>query len=306
MASRMSAVARATEAVVTVVILAALLAGALAVRGRVATGALTAGAPAVGLASGVAQGLNPSQLKSAAATVLEAAHAKGAGGVTFQIVQTATLHAWPGGPRIDVPDPNSRGSLGSADEYQLGSTIERGAFNSDGFWMEMRAGPKKGAQPDWDHAAYAFGAIAKAGKTYRNDGHGWYGTTSPPGIGLDPATAALLPTLLRNATNPVDVGTGFANGLSVRNIAAAASIDDAPGLMAVDAKSFTALPDPITFAFDDQGRLVQIQAVTQNTNVTAFNLLVDTVITFGYPSTAAPIPDPTPPWAPPATPAPKG
>lgn len=309
MTGRSAAVARAVEGVVAVVVFVALLAGALAIRGRVNPGSglvLAGGAPGVGLAAGAAAGLNPGQLIAAGATALEAAHAKGRGGITFQIVQTATLHAKPGGPKIDVPDPNSRGSLGTADEYQVGSTIERGTYTSDGFWMEMRAGPAKGDKPDWDHATYEFGALVKDNKTFRNDGQGWYETDGPPGIGLDPATAALLPRLLRNATGPVDAGAGQVGGLPVRNATASAKIADAPGLMAVDAKPFTALTDPITFSFDDQGRLVQLDATTQNTNEATFVLLVDTVITFGYPLTADPIPDPNPVWSPPATPPAKG
>ena len=309
MIDRSGAFARAIETMVAVVVLAALLVAAVAVRGRVNPGdtlVLGGGAPGVGLAAGVAAGLSPVALKGAAADALEAAHAKGAAGITFEIVQIATLHAKAGGPKIDVPDPNSRGSLGLADEYQTGSTIERGVYTPDGFWMEMRAGPAKGDEPDWDHATYEFGALVTAGRTYRNDGEGWYETDSPPGIGLDPATAALLPSLLRNATNPVDAGAAAIGGLPVRNVTAGAKLADAPGIMAVDAKPFTKLSGPVTFAFDDRGRVAQLHAVTQNTNETTFDLLIDTVITFGYPLTADPMPDPTPAWAPPATTAPKG
>lgn len=297
------AAARLAEVVGTLLILAIL--GGLLAFARGPHGLSTAGA-GVGLAPGAAAGLTPAGLASAAADALVAAHDKGAGGITFQIVQIATLHAKSGGPKIDVPDPNSRGSLGLADEYQIGSTIERGAYTPGGFWMEMRAGPQKGEKPDWNGAAYEFGAIVRAGTTYRNDGKGWYETDSPPGIGLDPATAALLPSLLRQATSPADVGTADLAGLPVRNVAAATKIADAPGIMAVDAASFTAITDPMTFAFDDRGRLVQLHAITKNTNEKTFDLLVDTVITFNYPLTADPIPDPTPVWAPPATAAPKG
>jgi hypothetical protein len=259
----------------------------------------------VGLASGVAAALSPTQLTIAAATALDTAYAKGGAGITFQIVQTSTLRAKAGGPKVDIPDPNSRGSLGFADEYRVGSTIERGANTPDGFWMEMRAGPLAGANPDWTGATYEFGTIVQGGKTYRNDGLGWYPTTSPPGIGLDPATAALLPTLLRNVSNPIDAGTISLGGVSVRAVTAGAKVADVPGIMAIDAKAFTALNDPLDLAFDDQGRFAQLHAVTLNTNEHRYDLVIDTVITFAYPLTADPIPDPTPVWDP-TTAAPKG
>lgn len=259
----------------------------------------------VGLASGAAAALSPTQLTVAAATALDAAYAKGGGGITFQIVQTATLRAKPGGPKVDIPDPNSRGSLGLADEYLIGTTIERGANTPDGFWMEMRAGPVAGAKPDWTGATYEYGTIVQAGKTYRNDGQGWYATNDPPGIGLDPATAALLPTLLRNASSPTDAGPISLDGVSIRAVTAGAKVADVPGIMAVDAQSFTSLTDSATFAFDDQARLAQLHAVTLNTNEKRYDLVIDTVITLSYPLTADPIPDPTPVWDPTAA-APKG
>lgn len=307
MADRSGALARAVEGVVAIIVFAALLAAAFAVRGRVSLGepGLGGGAPNVALAATVVAALTPPQLTSAAATALEAAHAKGAGGIAFQIVQTATLHAKAGGPRIDVPDPNSRGSLGLADVYQVGSAIERGTYTSDGFWMEMRDGPAPGEKPDFEHATYAFGAIIKAGKAYRNDGDGWYPTDQPPGIGLDPATAALLPTLLRNAASPIDAGPGLVDGAPVRNVTAAGKVADVPGIIAVDGASFTAITDPVRFSFDDQGRLVELEVTAQNTNETRYDLLIETVITLGYPASAPPVSDPTP-TLPPATPAPKG
>jgi hypothetical protein len=71
--------------------------------------------------------------------------------------------------------------------------------------MDMRAGP---ATPDEkvDPAGgqMLFGALVKGGLTYRDDGEGWDATDSPPGIGLDPRTVALVPTLLRDATQASD------------------------------------------------------------------------------------------------------
>ena len=243
--------------------------------------------------------LTPSQLKAAAAALFETATGPGGGGVTFEIVQHSSLHARPGGPLIEIPDPIDRyKSLGFTDQYELGSLIERGIVTADGFWMEMRAGPAEGQAPDFEQAPYQFGAIAKDGTTWRNDGEGWYATDRPPGIGLDPATAALLPTLLRNASGATDDGTESVDGTSARRIEATGRVADLPGIIAVDGEPFTALVGPIEFAFDDAGRLVRLRALARNENQKEFDLLVETVITFTYPLIAPAIPDPTPVWSP--------
>lgn len=250
-----------------------------------------------------AAALTPSQLKSVAATLFETATAPGGGGVTFEIVQQSWLQARPGGPLIEIPDPNDRfKSLGFAEQYQLGTLIERGAVTADGFWMEMRAGPAEGQAPDFVQAPYQFGAIAKDGATWRNDGEGWYETDRPPGIGLDPATTALLPTLLRNAAGATDDGTETVGGTSARRIEASGKVADVPGIIAVDGEPFTTLVGPIEFAFDESGRLVRLRALARNDNQKEFDLLVETVITFAYPLVAPAIPDPTPAWSPPAAP----
>jgi hypothetical protein len=239
---------------------------------------------------GVGVNSTPAELKELGARSIETAVAKGGGGVSFEIVQRASLHAKPGGPKIDVPAPVGRGSAGTADEYEVGATIEHGRVTPDGFWMEMRAGPAPGRQPDFDHATYEFGAIVKAGTTYRNDGQGWYETDDPPGIGLDPRTAALLPRLLRNAAAAKDAGTDA----DLRKITAQGEVRDVPGLIAVDGETFTSLVGDVELGFDDQGRLRKLHVVAQNGNVSRYDLLVDTVITFDYPAQAEPIPDPTP------------
>lgn len=279
------------------VLSAGVLAGILVV-GLQARGVVTAATTSTaGLSAPLGAGAGSrtaTELKADAATVLETALAKGGAGVTFEIVQRSTMHAKEGGPKIEVPDPVDRTkSLGLADEYPLGSLIERGAVTPDGFWMEMRTGPAPGAEPDWA-AEYQFGAIVRDGKTWRNDGEGWYETDTPPGIGLDPRTAALLPQLLRNATEPSDEGTTSLDGRSVRQVDATGRVADVPGIVAVDGEAFTELKDPLEFSFDDQGRLVAIRSVARNTNVTDFDLLVETVIELAYPAAAEPLPEPSP------------
>lgn len=231
---------------------------------------------------------------TAAATVFEQRTAVGGAGYTFEIVQRSTMHAKSGGPQIEIPDPvDPHKSLGFADTYELGALIERGAVTAAGFSMEMRTGPAAGKPADWT-APYQFGALLKGGKTYRDDGAGWYRTDSPPGIGLDPATAALLPTLLRNATDVADANPTDVNGSSLATVSGASKVPDIPGIVAVDGAGFTELIAPLEFAFDEQGRLAQLHALARNANLKEYDLLVDTVITFAYPTTAPDLPDPSP------------
>lgn len=241
-----------------------------------------------------AQSAEPAAMLATAADQLEAVTAKGGSGYTFEIVQRSTMHAQAGGPQIEIPDPaDPHKSLGFADTYELGALIERGAVTPAGFSMEMRTGPAPGKPADWT-APYQFGAIVNAGKTYRDDGAGWYPTSSPPGIGLDPATAALLPSLLRNATGVADAGTTDVNGTILAAVSGSSKVADIPGIVAVDGAGFTELVAPLDFAFDDLGRLVQLHSLARNTNLKEYDLLVDTVITFAYPTAAPDLPDPSP------------
>jgi hypothetical protein len=267
------------------------IAGAIAWCAVAVHRALPTGAP---LTAGAAPPASPALAMTGAATILEQKTALGGAGFTFEIVQRSTMHAKPGGPLIDIPDPNDRHkSLGLTDTYELGSLIERGSTTPAGFTMEMRTGPAAGKDPDWS-AAYQFGVIATGGKVFRNDGDGWYKTNSPPGIGLDPATAALLPSLLRNATNPANSGFSKVGDVLLPTVSATGSVADFPGVVAADGATFTNLVAPVEFTFDDQGRLALLHSVAQNTNLAQYDLLVDTLITFGYPAVAPALPDPTP------------
>jgi hypothetical protein len=275
---RPSQVRQAITAVVQLALLAALLGGALLVR-RASGGALPTPAPA------------PISAAGAAATLSTALADRG--GLSFTVVQHTTVHAKPGGPLIDVADPaDARKIIGQTDSLAQASYVERGGISADGFWMELRDGPVGAAAPDFANAQYEFGAIVKTGKTYRNDGAGWYETDQPPGIGIDPATAALLPQLASHIDKPVDLPADPALG-SIRQEAASASIADIPGLMAVDLAASSELTGPIEYGFDDAGRLVRLHAVVRNTQVEDWDYLVDVVITLGY-GDAGPIPDPKP------------
>ncbi len=254
----------------------------------------TGSRPLVALGVG-ASDLTPAELMASAASEFERATALGGAGYTFTIVQRTSIDARPGGPLIDIPDPTDRhASLGQTDHYDLTSYVERGAAAPGGFWLEVRDGPVPGAAPDFEGSAYQLGAIVRDGKTYRNEGKGWYPTSDPPGIGLDPRTASLLPTMLRSATNarsavPGDVQPGAAVALQ-----ATTKVADLPGIIAVDGETFTELTKPLELAFDDQGRLTAIHAIARNTNLDDYDMVVDTVIVFSYPLFAPDIPKPDP------------
>lgn len=236
----------------------------------------------------------PSARLASAAGILEQATAKSGPGYTFEIIQRSTIHARAGGPRIEIPDPIDRNkSLGFADAYDVGSLIERGAVTPDGFWMEMRTGPAPGKEADWT-APYQFGAIERDGKTFRDDGVGWYATDDPPGIGLDPRTAALLPGLLRNATSVADTGSKPVDGATLATVSGSAKVADIPGIIAADGAPFTELVAPLDFAFDAEGRLAQVHVLARNMNLDGYDLLIDTTITFAYPAAAAELPQPLP------------
>ncbi len=220
-------------------------------------------------------------------------------GFTFTVVSRSTLHARPGGPKIEVPHPTDRfKTIGLADEYYVGASVATGIVTPDGYFLLMRRGPAAPDEPpDFEKAEPTLAALVTGGKTFRNDGEGWYATDTPPGIGLDPRTAALLPKLLRNATDATADGTKLVDGLAATTVAARGKVADAPGLMAIDAEPFTELAAPIEFALDAQGRLVELHALLRNTNQETFDLLVDTVITISYDDPGK-LPEPVPTWNP--------
>ena len=261
----------------------------------VPAGAVTAGAPAG----------TPDELKSAAADLLAAATAKGGAGYRFEIVQRSTLTAKPGGPLIEIPDPADRTkSLGLADTYYLIGLVETGYVTPAGFAMEMRAGPASAdAAVDLAGGELLFRALVRDGVTYRDDGLGWYPTEDPPGIGLDPTTAKLLPALLRHASSAAEADLagaegelGRTEGAATRAITAAGTIADLPGVVAVDGAPFTELTKPIAFSFDAAGRLAGLLVTARNTNVEAHDLVVVTEITLHYDDVPVALPMPEPAW----------
>jgi len=296
-----SRAARVLELLVPILVIA--LAGAGFTLARTA-GPRTVTVP-VSAVSGGAPGGTPAELKAAAATLLEATTAKGGSGYRFELVQRSTLTARPGGPRIEVPDPADRTkSLGSTDAYYLVGLVETGYVTPAGFSMEMRAGPTSPeAKVDLAGGELLFRALVRDGVTYRDDGLGWYPTEDPPGIGLDPATAGLLPALLRHAANAENADLASAegelgkkDGAAIRAINAAGAVADIPGVVAVDGAPFTELRKPVAFSFDAAGRLAGLVLTARNTNVAAHDLLVVTEITLHYDNVPTTLPAAEPLW----------
>ena len=275
---------QAVEALLSLMLVIALVALVASLRAGIPwpRPALTVGAGADALSS----------LQASAADQLATALAKGGTGISFSIVQRSTIKARPGGARIPVPDPvDPHKTLGLADEYFLNALLERGFATADGFYSEMLAGPVPGQDPDWK-GEVRLQALERDGSVYRNDGDGWYATKSPPGIGLDPATARLLPSLVRNATGAADAGVDAENA-SLRNVTATGTVADIPGVVASDGAAFTRMTDPVTFSLDPDGRLVSLHLVALNTNMEDFDLVVETDITLRYAVDGA-LPDATP------------
>jgi hypothetical protein len=237
-----------------------------------------------------------------AATQMSAAITKG---FSFTVISRSTLYAKTAGPKIQVPDPSDPAKVASlADTYYLGASAATGTVAGSDFFLQMYGGQTDAATAvDLGKMTPTLAALVTGGKTWRNDGVGWYPTDQPPGIGLDPRTVALLPSLLQRTSAAAAVAPTTLGGALLPTVTGTATVADAPGLMAIDAASFTTFAGPLTYAFDAQGRLAQLTVTMRNTKVADFDLLVVTTITFDY-DHVGPIPAPAPTAPPPPTPAP--
>ena len=290
---------------------AVLLIVGLVVRGGLLSERPTLAGPGAG-----AGALSPTELTAGAASTLSDALAPGGTGLEFEIVQTSTIVARPGGPLVELPDPADRTkSLGFAERYPLGTLIERGFATPDGYWMELLHGPEPGTEAAFELATAQVSrqALVRDGKLFRNDGEGWHETDELPGIGLDPATIALLPGLLTTATGATEAlldsvidpataipGLRGPESPAVRALAATTTVADAPGIIAVDLVAATEITTPAVLAFDAAGRLVGLTITARNTNLEIHDLIVETVITFRYPDRPPSLPEPLPAYVAPA------
>ncbi len=293
----------AGPAALTIVALIAIVAGIALFRGGLLE-------RPVGLDGG-AETATPAELTATAADVLDQATAPGGGGYTFSIVQTAAIVAREGSPGIEVGDPADPTKVTLVERHDLATYLERGVVSDAGFTSEIRRGADDLRKGDgWDDALMELAALVVDGVTYRNDGSGWYETTEPPGIGLDPVSARLLPDMLRNlgptadapaAERTTDALPGRLADLDpARTLAGTARVADLPGIIAVDLTDATELIEPVHLAFDADGRLIGLHAVARNIHFEAHDLLISTVITFAYPDQAQGLPRPDPVYAAPA------
>jgi hypothetical protein len=257
-------------ALIPILLLAAILVG----RANLVTQRPTA----ISLAGVAASDLSPDELKAVAADVLDGATTGDGTGYTFEIVQRSAIHVADG-----------------SDAHELGTYLERGFLTPDGYFAEIRRGPDDpDAKPDFGAGTIEMRALVRDGVTWRDDGDGWYQTDKPPGLGLDPATALLLPTLLRETTAAKDEGKKPVDDIPARVVSAEAEVADIPGVIAVDLAEFTDLTAPVELAFDEAGRLVELTVVARNTKLEGDDLIVTTVISLDYPLLEPGLPEPDP------------
>jgi hypothetical protein len=246
--------------------------------------------------SAVGAGQNTAEALHAAADSLETALGSSGSGITFDVVQRNTLFAKPDGPRIELRDPaDPKTVTGTVDQSQISTIFSRGGVTADAFWMEMRG--TQDVKADFDAAQFFARVLARDGMVWRDDGVGWYTTEVSPGVGMDPATARLLPGLLRNLTDAKATDPLQFDGKTLAGISGTSTPDDFPGVIAADGSSLTEKAFQVTCWFDDQGRLVQLEAHARNLSQTTYDLVSDTVVAIAYGAPGDP-PDPTPTQAP--------
>lgn len=278
----MAAARSITDALRTATGLAALLIGVLAIV-----------VIRVGPAAAGAQG-DVDSLRAGAAESLEAALRPGGSGITFEVVQRNTLYAKSEGPRIAVTAPEDQTKVVSVvDELYVNSVFSRGGITADAFWMEMRGAQDPAAE--FDKGAFFFTRVLdRDGVLWRDDGAGWYVTDESPGVGMDPVTARLLPTLLRDLAEAKALEPGLSDGKVSPRIGARSTAASFPGVIAADGASFTDPSFDVECWFDDQGRLIRLEASARNLHQTTFDLVAETVVTLTYgPPGDPPLPDPT-------------
>lgn len=284
--------ANVTSALVGVV----MLAGAI---GLIVVMRAHSPAPGPYLSGGVlVTSLSADQLRSVAATTLDAALAKGGSGLTFEVVQRNTLHTKPGGPPIELKAEDDHSKVvATFDEVYANAMVSTGAVTDSAFWMQMRRGPAKDEAPDFSGAELRYSVIERDAVLWRDDGDGWYRTDVSPGMGMDPVSARKLPALLRELQGATSLDATELDGRFVAGVSGVTTVDDYPGVVASDGKAFTDPTFEVRCWFDDAGRLVRLEASARNLNQTTYDLVSQTVVTLGYGPTGDP-PDPSPTMVP--------
>lgn len=229
-----------------------------------------------------------------AADALEAAMAKGGTGLTFEVIQRNTIYAKPGGPLISVRDEADHARVvAELEESYINALVSRGAVTADAFWMEMRLSPGEDPDPDFAASGLFAKVLERGGVIWRDDGDGWYETDVSPGTGMDPASARLLPRLLRSMADVSSLQPEVREGRLLPGVRGIAKVDDYPGVVASDGQAFTSPTFEIRYWLDEAGRVVRLETSASNLNQTVYDLVSETIITFGYGAPGDP-PEPSP------------
>jgi len=233
-----------------------------------------------------------------AADALAAAMAEGGSGLTFEVVQSNSVRAKPGGPLIGVRDPaDPTRVVAEVEEFSVNAIVSQGAVTADAFWMEMRLSPGTEQAPDFGVSAFFSKVLERGGVIWRDQGDGWYETDGSPGTGMDPVSARLLPRLLRSMTDVVILAPEIRDGRLLPGVRGVGRANDYPGVVASDGEAFTSPTFEITCWLDESGRLVRLETTANNLNENVYDLVSEVVVTFGYGSTGEP-PEPSPTMAP--------
>ena len=276
-------------------LLATILA-TLLLAGTVAVSRGAMGATLAQPASGGAGGAPAAVSLASASSLLAAAIAPGGPGFGFFAVQRTTEYARAGGPTIDVVDPaDDRKVIGQTDHLFINAMMSQGVVLPDGFFMDMHLGSEKTLAPaDFAAAPAIFSVLARDGATWRNDGAGWYATTELPGMGIDLATARLLPRALGRLGSLAPAGMDSVNGVPATAYTGTVAVADYPGAVAADGASFTDPAIAVTVWVDAKDRLLQLWIRARNRNQPTYDLMSETTITFDdAPAAALPLPAPT-------------
>ena len=229
----------------------------------------------------------PAQLLARAAGDLSLRLAPGGQGLSFEVLQRQSPVLGPMAPSLPVALPGSDGKPASS------AYMTRGFARGTDFYMAIRAVDPALATPTFEGGLPLFEAIASGGRSWRQEGEGFYETAVLPGLGIDPVSLARFPDLLRHLAGPVDVGEDTVGGEQAHHLRGTASVADWPGFIATDAAGLTASPFTVEVWLATDGRLLALEGSTRNLSEPGHDLEVSDRITFG---TAVPerAPDPSP------------
>ena len=101
------------------------------------------------------------------------------------------------------------------------------------------------------------------------------------------------PHRLQETLGCLTAGAATVDPDAARTVAAPAKSADLPGVIAADGAAFTRLSAPVAYGFDDSGRLVGVVVSAISTNMTEFDLVIETRIAIAYDPVAA-LPEPKP------------